>query len=599
MFKFLFGKIGQSHLAQNSGCSIEALKKELQLTSPEKLSETISKKLESDGQSITTTTTTTVTTSKDGKVVETTSTTVSHEGQPDETHASQVIKEAPIETKEIKSFKTEFVSCTPADDDYDSTDVYSPRSDISSGQESRAAAQWDEQESHQYSDDETASPFSARSKQKFSYDDPYEHQRSGSIGKRSDIDFDDSQDDIPPQYGSHDVETARSVGSSYRPDPMSTSFYGELPSAFSQAEPVTVSTVRTVITRQQYDYPSSGPESGTTFTSAESTTATRTGDHKFLDDADLDFDKALEQHIQARGPEVMSSVTSKYAFSPTKNPFEAAEVSTQQFPLEDVKPVAKSSADQAKDKDITSTNPGTVSTSTVTVTSTASSGHGSSSTTITTTTATTSSTPGLTLEEIEANLRKAEERVASWGKPLGLPSPAPPSDSPKRDRKIINKIKQNNERNLRKRSDSPSKGKKVSPVYVDLTYVPHHGNSYYSHLEFFKRVRARYYVFSGTEPSREVYNALLEAKQTWEDKDLGNEPGIALALGEQLIKSLCFHISEVTIIPTYDTDVLGYWVSENEELLTKYHIDLSPSASRCTINLQDHETSCSAYRLEF
>lgn len=59
------------------------------------------------------------------------------------------------------------------------------------------------------------------------------------------------------------------------------------------------------------------------------------------------------------------------------------------------------------------------------------------------------------------------------------------------------------------------------------------------------------------------------------------------------------YFSEVTIIPTYDTDVLGYWVSENEDLLAKYHIDLSPSASRCTINLQDHETSCSAYRLEF
>jgi len=115
-----------------------------------------------------------------------------------------------------------------------------------------------------------------------------------------------------------------------------------------------------------------------------------------------------------------------------------------------------------------------------------------------------------------------------------------------------------------------------SPIYIDLTYVPHHGNSYYTTLEFFKKVRARYYVFSGTEPSREVYNALLDAKQTWEDKEL-----------------------EVTIIPTYDTDTLGYWVAENEDTLAKYKIDLSPSASRCTINLQDHETSCSAYRLEF
>lgn len=58
-------------------------------------------------------------------------------------------------------------------------------------------------------------------------------------------------------------------------------------------------------------------------------------------------------------------------------------------------------------------------------------------------------------------------------------------------------------------------------------------------------------------------------------------------------------VAEVTIIPTYDTDTLGYWVAENEDTLAKYKIDLSPSASRCTINLQDHETSCSAYRLEF
>ena len=58
-------------------------------------------------------------------------------------------------------------------------------------------------------------------------------------------------------------------------------------------------------------------------------------------------------------------------------------------------------------------------------------------------------------------------------------------------------------------------------------------------------------------------------------------------------------ISEVTIIPTYDSDILGYWVADNEDALTEHKIDLAPSASRCTINLQDHETSCAAYRLEF
>lgn len=82
--------------------------------------------------------------------------------------------------------------------------------------------------------------------------------------------------------------------------------------------------------------------------------------------------------------------------------------------------------------------------------------------------------------------------------------------------------------NKAKRSESPVKkpsGKDrksgPSPVYMDLSYVPHHGNSNYATVEFFKRVRARYYVFSGTEPSKEVFNALLEAKQSWDDKDLG------------------------------------------------------------------------------
>nr|XP_012220426.1 PREDICTED: LOW QUALITY PROTEIN: microtubule-associated protein futsch-like [Linepithema humile] len=182
--------------------------------------------------------------------------------------------------------------------------------------------------------------------------------------------------------------------------------------------------------------------------------------------------------------------------------------------------------------------------------------------------------------------------VKDWGEPLRLPSPAPVTNevsnkgapsTPKKERKQAKKIQSENIKN-KKRSESPGKNEKkmkdsknkIQPVYMDLAYVPHHGNSYYTSLEFFKRVRARYYVFSGTEPSREVYDALLEAKKTWEDKEL-----------------------EVTMIPTYDTDTLGYWVADNEEALAANHIDLSPSASRCTINLQDHETSCSAYRLEF
>merc|ERR1711892_1597968 len=117
-----------------------------------------------------------------------------------------------------------------------------------------------------------------------------------------------------------------------------------------------------------------------------------------------------------------------------------------------------------------------------------------------------------------------EDPIADWGKPLGLPSPIRPGTPAKQPKKTEEEP-----------MDTNKAKEAIEPVWMDLAYVPHHGASNYANAEFFKRVRARYYVFSGVEPSKEVFNALLEAKKTWENKE-----------------------QEVTIIPTYDTDVLGY-----------------------------------------
>ncbi|KAJ8884569.1 hypothetical protein PR048_016426 [Dryococelus australis] len=163
-----------------------------------------------------------------------------------------------------------------------------------------------------------------------------------------------------------------------------------------------------------------------------------------------------------------------------------------------------------------------------------------------------------------------KDPIEGWGKPLGLPAPIPPptndtdtsaeivtstpsnKGTPKKEKKssqtkktmLMNENNKIKDSSNRKRPESPvkqseRKGSSAnkdtglrnakatgSPIYVDLTYVPHHGNSYYSSVEFFKKVRARYYVFSGTDPSRDVYNALLEAKQTWDDKELEALPGL-------------------------------------------------------------------------
>ncbi|KAF8770389.1 Microtubule-associated protein futsch like protein [Argiope bruennichi] len=181
--------------------------------------------------------------------------------------------------------------------------------------------------------------------------------------------------------------------------------------------------------------------------------------------------------------------------------------------------------------------------------------------------------------------------LEEWGKPMGLPTP-PDSSNKTAVKKADKSAKTKSAIDTNGKAYAPSVASKLSsplkkpkpkttkesssdPVYVDLAYVPHHGDPQYCDVEFFKKIRARYYVFSGINPSKEVLNALLEAKKSWKE-DL-----------------------EVTIIPTYETDTLGYWMAQNQDDLATYSIEVAPSASRCTVNLQDHETSCAAYRLEF
>ena len=249
------------------------------------------------------------------------------------------------------------------------------------------------------------------------------------------------EDDIPPQY--EEIKSSTSIISQFKSDPMSTSFYGSLPESTTSDNAKSVPIpITSTVTRSYVEYTSS-PEVSSVELSKKYT--------KFLDEADLDFEKTFQQQS------TIVTTTTVHQTSST------------------------STSSDVKDSSLSQTLP----------------------------------------EKVETGAVKKDEKL--WEKPLSLPSPAPYNENgsnitPKRERKLLaNK----NKLNLQKRSQSPMAGKKLSPIYMDLAYVPHHGNSYYSHVEFFKKIRARYYVFSGTEPSKEVYNALLEAKQTWEDKSLG------------------------------------------------------------------------------
>ncbi|XP_076128517.1 uncharacterized protein map1ab [Alosa pseudoharengus] len=114
------------------------------------------------------------------------------------------------------------------------------------------------------------------------------------------------------------------------------------------------------------------------------------------------------------------------------------------------------------------------------------------------------------------------------------------------------------------------------PIYVDLAYVPNHCSAKNVDQEFFKRVRAAYYVVSGNdpgsgEPSRCVLDALLEGKAQW---------------GNNL---------QVTLIPTHDTEVTREWYQQTHE--RQQDLNIMVLASSSTVVMQDE--SFPACKIEF
>ncbi|XP_068596064.1 microtubule-associated protein 1A [Brachionichthys hirsutus] len=114
------------------------------------------------------------------------------------------------------------------------------------------------------------------------------------------------------------------------------------------------------------------------------------------------------------------------------------------------------------------------------------------------------------------------------------------------------------------------------PIYVDLAYVPNHCSAKNVDQEFFKRVRAAYYVVSGNdpgsgEPCRGVLDALLDGKAQW---------------GSNL---------QVTLIPTHDTPVTRDWYQQTHE--RQQDLNIMVLASSSTVVMQDE--SFPACKIEF
>ncbi|XP_039629305.1 microtubule-associated protein 1B isoform X1 [Polypterus senegalus] len=138
---------------------------------------------------------------------------------------------------------------------------------------------------------------------------------------------------------------------------------------------------------------------------------------------------------------------------------------------------------------------------------------------------------------------------------------------------LVNGIKNNTVSSSQKSASGVPPG---PPIYVDLAYIPNHCSAKNVDQEFFKRVRAAYYVVSGNdsssgEPSRSVLDALLEGKSQW---------------GNNL---------QVTLIPTHDTEVTREWYQQTHE--KQQELNIMVLASSSTVVMQDE--SFPACKIEF
>ncbi|CAG01057.1 unnamed protein product, partial [Tetraodon nigroviridis] len=162
---------------------------------------------------------------------------------------------------------------------------------------------------------------------------------------------------------------------------------------------------------------------------------------------------------------------------------------------------------------------------------------------------------------------------------------------------LVNGVKNAPGNSTTKASVAPPPG---SPVYVDLAYVPNHCSAKNVDQEFFKRVRAAYYVVSGNdsgggEPSRRVLDALLEGKAQW-----GSNLQVRRSARRSAARPAhCFPLlpsqPKVTLIPTHDTEVTRDWYQQTHQ--RQQDLNIMVLASSSTVVMQDE--SFPACKIEF
>lgn len=93
---------------------------------------------------------------------------------------------------------------------------------------------------------------------------------------------------------------------------------------------------------------------------------------------------------------------------------------------------------------------------------------------------------------------------------------------------------------------------------------------------FFRRIRARYYVLNAVDIHRSTLESLLDGKQQWDKVDQ-QQP--------------------VTLVPTFDGDQLRQFFVMNKTRLQELNVNILPASTRCHVQYDDQTSP--AQRLRF
>ncbi|KAA3676392.1 uncharacterized protein DEA37_0007454 [Paragonimus westermani] len=127
---------------------------------------------------------------------------------------------------------------------------------------------------------------------------------------------------------------------------------------------------------------------------------------------------------------------------------------------------------------------------------------------------------------------------------------------------------------------------KIKPVYVDIAFLPGGGNPHLVDAEWFKRVRARYYVATDPRPSAVLMEAMVVGKESWTGEDAKLPASLILA---------------------HESEELMIWLGRNSGRLAACHLDVSAIASRSSIQLMSESQltaeatqplTCAGYRID-